>query len=93
MRCVGIALVALAACASQAADRSRVVRAEFVRSNPCPATGAKRGPCPGWQVDHKISLCSGGADALDNLEWITVVRHREKTRRDVQVYRTARVWP
>ena len=87
-----LALAALTS-AAQAADRSRPLRAEFIRGNPCPVTGATRGPCPGWEVDHRVSLCSGGRDALDNLEWITVARHREKTKRDVVICRTARVWP
>lgn len=90
---LALALGTLAVCTSQAADRSRPLRAEFIRGNPCPATGETRGACPGWEVDHRVSLCSGGPDALHNLEWITVARHREKTKRDVVICRTARVWP
>lgn len=61
-------VLALLAGSAQAADRSRVLRAEFMRGNPCPVTGETRGPCPGWEADHRVSLCSGGADTLRNLE-------------------------
>ena len=43
--------------ASQAAPRSMAERAAFVRHNPCPATGLRRGSCPGWEVDHVVALC------------------------------------
>lgn len=65
------------------ADRSRVLRAEFQRLEPCPSTGKIRGPCPGYQVDHIQPLCAGGIDKLDNLQWLAVDPHKEKTRRDV----------
>lgn len=79
-------LLLLAAGAS-AADRSRAVRAEFMRTNPCPSTGATRGPCPGWQVDHWAPLCIGGADAAPNLRWLTIEQHKAKTRQDVRLCR------
>jgi hypothetical protein len=70
--------------------RSRAVRAEFVRLNPCPATGATRGACPGWQVDHREALICGGRDELGNLQWLTVAEHREKTRVEVKLCRPRR---
>ena len=82
---VGLA-VGLAA-ATQAADRSRTVRAEFMRQQPCPSTGATRGPCPGWQVDHIEALVCGGRDELRNLQWLQVQQHREKTRVEVKLCR------
>lgn len=66
-----------------AADRSRAVRAEFQRQQPCPATGATRGACPGYQADHRIALCAGGADLAGNLQWLTVEQHKRKTKQDV----------
>jgi hypothetical protein len=48
---LGLALALLLNSAA-AADRSRAVRAEFQRLNPCPVNGATRGACPGWEVDH-----------------------------------------
>jgi hypothetical protein len=66
------------------------VRAEFMRENPCPSTGATRGPCPGWEVDHHIALCSGGADAVDNLVWRTREQHAIKTLFDIERCRLSR---
>ena len=46
--------VALANVYATGAERSRVLRAEFMRLNPCPSTGLPCGACPGWQVDHAL---------------------------------------
>ena len=76
-------LAAAVALSALAGDRSRAVRSEFQRLNPCPETGAKRGACRGWEVDHIVPLCAGGADRVENLQWLTVHEHRRKTKRDV----------
>lgn len=81
-------VAALAAPVAQAAPRSPALRAEFMRANPCPSTGATRGPCPGWQVDHIEALVCGGRDELRNLQWLQVSEHREKTRVEVKLCRT-----
>lgn len=73
--------------AAQAAPRSMAERAAFVRHNPCPETGLRRGACPGWQVDHVVALCAGGPDTRANMQWLTVVDHRVKTRQDRRVCR------
>lgn len=88
MRAAAIAAIAILP-ALTAADplRSRAIRAEFVRLYPCPATGAPRGPCPGWHVDHREALICGGRDELGNLQWLTVTEHREKTRVEVKLCR------
>jgi hypothetical protein len=72
-----------------AADRSRVLRAEFMRENPCPSTGKTAGACPGWQVDHAVPLCLGGqaVDTKANLRWIEIEPHKAKTREDVRLCR------
>ena len=49
-----------------------------------PVPGQRRGPCPGYQVDHVTPLCANGRDAPDNMQWITVEAHRTKTRDDVR---------
>lgn len=88
MKCLaaGVALAAaLATAAGQ--DRSRAIRAEFQRLHPCPATGAPRGPCPGYQVDHREALICGGRDELANLQWLTIAEHRAKTRVEVKLCR------
>lgn len=67
--------------------RSAAERAAFVRHNPCPATGLRRGTCPGWEVDHTRALCAGGPDTRENMQWLTVQAHREKTRSDRRICR------
>lgn len=62
--------------------RSGKVLREFQFANPCPANGARRGPCPGWQKDHILALECGGRDVVVNLQWLTVAVHRAKTRLD-----------
>lgn len=64
-------------------QRSKTAVAEFKRENPCPANGAKRGTCAGWEVDHIIPLCAGGPDTTANLQWLTVIEHKKKTKLDV----------
>lgn len=76
----------LLACASvAAAPRNSAELRAFQRENPCPATGAARGPCPGYQIDHIEPLCAGGVDARRNMQWLTTQEHRWKTRTDVRV--------
>jgi hypothetical protein len=85
-----VALIAAALMLSGLADaapRSRTLRAEFQRQAPCPATGAPRGPCQGWQIDHREALICGGRDELDNLQWLTVADHKAKTRVEVKLCR------
>lgn len=73
-----------------AAERSREMRAAFVRDNPCPATGQHRGACPGWQVDHVRSLCAGGIDHPTNMAWITLANHHRKTANDIAICKAQR---
>lgn len=70
--------------------RSSAVVAEFKRLNPCPLNDASRGHCPCYQVGHITPLCAGGADKVDNLQWLTVQEHRGKTRFDELICRTRR---
>ena len=82
-----IALAVLLAI-SQAAwslPRSYAAKAEFKRLNPCPATEKKRGPCPGWEIDHVVPLKCKSDDLPTNMQWLTVVDHKEKTRREARL--------
>jgi hypothetical protein len=81
-------MFAVTVTATSAATRSPALRAEFMRQHPCPATGATRGPCPGWHVDHIEALVCGGRDELGNLQWLPVAEHREKTRVEVKLCRS-----
>jgi len=51
--------------------RDQAQRAAFMRLNPCPSTGLRRGKCPGYVVDHREALACGGADAPYNMQWQT----------------------
>ena len=48
--------------------RSASAVREFKRQQPCPATGRKSGPCPGYVIDHVVPLCGGGADHPSNMQ-------------------------
>ena len=80
-------LLAFACVSAPAATRSKAVRAEFQRQNPCPSTGLPRGACPGYEADHKTPLCIGGKDDPANLRWLTIEEHKAKTRSDVRLCR------
>lgn len=78
------------AVAAQAVERSSKHRAAFQRANPCPANGKKRGPCPGYVVDHIKPLCAGGPDEPANMQWQTVKDAREKDREEWRTCRAMR---
>jgi 5-methylcytosine-specific restriction endonuclease McrA len=63
------------------------MRAEFQRMHACPSTGRHRGACPGYQVDHVMPLKCGGADRPDNMQWLTIADHKDKTRREARICR------
>lgn len=77
-------IVAVCAMPAQAMPRSKAARAEFVRSHPCPATGHKRGACPGYVVDHVVPLCAGGPDHHTNMQWQTVAAAKAKDREEAR---------
>jgi 5-methylcytosine-specific restriction endonuclease McrA len=66
------------------------MRAEFQRAHACPATGRHRGACPGYQVDHIRPLKCGGPDRPENMQWLTVEQHKEKTGREAPLCRRAK---
>ena len=58
--------------------RSQSAKIEFKAQHPCPATGATKGPCKGYVIDHINPLACGGADAPDNMQWQTVADAKAK---------------
>jgi hypothetical protein len=62
-------VLALAPPVAAKAHRSGWARMAFREGHPCPSTGATRGSCPGWIVDHIEPICFGGADAPFNMQW------------------------
>lgn len=84
MRAAVVTLLLLVAACASAGSRDASVLHQFRKAHPCPATGKIKGACPGWQIDHIVPLCAGGADAVGNLQWLTRAAHAAKTREDVR---------
>lgn len=87
---IGAMIIVSAAPADARPPRSFAARAEFVKANPCPATGKVRGKCEGWEVDHVEPLKCGGADAPANMQWLTVEQHKAKTKAEAKRCRPGR---
>lgn len=64
--------VAFAPIADARIKRSQSAKIEFKKQQPCPATGAQKGPCKGYVIDHIKPLSCGGADLSVNMQWQTV---------------------
>lgn len=73
-----IALCALSTGADARIKRSQSAKVEFKLENPCPATGARKGPCKGYVIDHINPLACGGADAPVNMQWQTIAEGKAK---------------
>ncbi len=70
MRALALALVAVLALPAFAeTPRNPATVRAFRKANPCPSTGNRSGPCPGFVVDHRIPLCAGGPDDVRNMAW------------------------
>jgi len=50
--------------------RSRKVLRQFAKVFPCPASLQPVPSCPGWAIDHVVSLAAGGCDSQINLQWL-----------------------
>ena len=61
-----------------AAKRSQGAIADFKKQQPCPATGATKGPCKGYVIDHVKALVCGGEDRPSNMQWQTVEEAKAK---------------
>lgn len=70
--------------------RSSSAIAAFKRHNPCPTTGARRGACAGYIIDHIIPLCAGGPDKPINMQWQTRSNSLIKDRAERRQCRTLR---
>lgn len=76
---LGAIAVLLCACTTKI-ERSNKVRHDFAKANACPSTGEFKLPCPGYRIDHKTALACSGSDTLDNLQWLTIEAHAEKSK-------------
>lgn len=90
MRAALLALLALAACQDERPARSRAEVRAYQRETICPSTGKFGAPCPGYQVDHIIPLCWGGADDRTQFQYLTIAEHRLKTKADIALCRAKR---
>lgn len=82
--CVVLGGVWLPCDVSAAPERSRAQVRAFLRQQ-----GLERTP-PGYEVDHIVPLCAGGADRPENMQLLTKRQHREKTRDDLRLCRKMR---
>ena len=73
-----IALTVQALPATARTKRSQTAIVEFKKAQPCPATGATKGPCKGYVIDHIEPLACGGADSPANMQWQTVAEAKQK---------------
>ena len=73
-----VLLLALPIASEARIKRSQGAKVEFKRERPCPHTGASKGPCKGWVIDHIKPLACGGADAASNMQWQTVADGKAK---------------
>ena len=75
VRLFAVLMFAISTALSMPADarikRSQSAKVEFKYQHPCPATGARKGPCKGYIIDHVKPLACGGADAPSNMQWQT----------------------
>lgn len=60
--------------------RSQSAKVEFKRENPCPSSGAPKGPCKGYVIDHVVALACGGPDLPTNMQWQTIAEGKAKDR-------------
>ena len=70
-------------------QRSYKAKVEFKKEHPCPSTGATKGRCEGYIIDHIIPLACGGADSPENMQWQTEEESKAKDkweRADCQIH-------
>jgi hypothetical protein len=75
---VAILVVALIALPAHSTIRSSSARSTFAATHACPATHKYKLPCPGYVIDHIISLDCGGRDAPSNMQWQTIAEGKAK---------------
>ncbi len=73
-----IALTLFAVQADARIKRSQSAKVEFKQQQPCPATGASKGPCKGYVIDHIKAFACGGADSPPNMQWQTIEAAKAK---------------
>ena len=75
---MAIAVAMLPTLSDARIKRSQSAKVEFKNDNPCPATGARKGPCKGYVIDHIKALACGGPDHKSNMQWQTIAEAKLK---------------
>jgi hypothetical protein len=79
LRTVLLALICLFGLTAQASTkRSYTAVVDFKKAQPCPATGATKGPCKGYVIDHIAPLACGGVDRPSNMQWQSIAEAKAK---------------
>jgi hypothetical protein len=79
---------ALTGPAAASPKRHPAVTRQFQHLHPCPSTGRKTGPCPGFVKDHVLPLCAGGPDRVDNMQWQALAEAKAKDREETALCRS-----
>jgi hypothetical protein len=72
---IATSLILLYQPADARAKRSQSAIVGFKQQHPCPATGASKGPCKGYVIDHVKALACGGANAKNRVRATTPIRY------------------
>ncbi len=75
---VALMCLSLATPADARIKRSQSAKVEFKHQQPCPSTGASKGPCKGYVIDHINPLACGGPDRPENMQWQTTAEGKAK---------------
>lgn len=67
----------LQSCACDKTERGDCVRSSSERLRFLRETGWPKGR-PGFQADHMVPICCGGADRAENMQWLRVEEKRLK---------------
>jgi hypothetical protein len=79
------AFIAIAAALGSGSCLGKTVRSKselraFAKEQACPSTGLYKLPCPGFQIDHVWPLKCAGPDRRENMQWLSIQDHKDKTR-------------
>lgn len=75
-----ILALSLAAPALAGQPRSEAVKTAFANAQACPANARNTKSCEGYWIDHKKPLDCGGADSVDNMQWLTIAAAMQKAK-------------
>ena len=63
----------------------RATRRQFQRTHSCPADEMTAGPCPGYVIDHIVTLKRTGTDNGGNMQWQRVAEAMAKDRIELRL--------